>query len=364
MATTVVLGAGFGVCAGLPRQEQIMENLIAPVVNGTRELESRITDILRDWLKKAFHWSGDEKTLPTLEDYFTCLDLSANSGHHLGNEFQPKKLRAIRRLSIYRVLKVINEKSYGFNQQAGDSEIAEFLEKIFSRDTEFHFVLTNWDVVLERRLTHLHRKWTYGIHCQNLDGNLMKSRPDDVGIYKMHGSSNWLYCENCSSLFYDRDRKVVVSKKVGVLLDDILLFYPNLTDNERKKLNAEMNTQPVCRSCGVSLSSHMVTFSFRKAFRTIFYPAVWSHAQRALIKSDKWIFAGYSLPDADVEFKHLLKSAELVESVGGQSDRQIHVIINEREETLNRYRRFFGSNIREENMQKGGIKAYTANTSI
>jgi len=38
---------------------------------------------------------------------------------------------------------------------------------------------------------------------------------------------------------------------------------------------------------------------------------VWRHAERALISARKIVFCGYSLPDADLHIKYLLKRAEL-----------------------------------------------------
>jgi hypothetical protein len=59
------------------------------------------------------------------------------------------------------------------------------------------------------------------------------------------------------------------------------------------------------------ISSHIATFSYRKSFRTHAYPSIWHEAAKILARSSHWIFVGYSLPKADFELKHLLKSAQL-----------------------------------------------------
>jgi hypothetical protein len=63
--------------------------------------------------------------------------------------------------------------------------------------------------------------------------------------------------------------------------------------------------------CNNAVASHIATFSYRKSFRTAAYPAIWSEAENILANSKKWIFIGYSLPEADFELKHLIKNAEL-----------------------------------------------------
>jgi hypothetical protein len=45
---------------------------------------------------------------PALEYHFTAIDLAANSGHHLGTDYSPRKLRAIRRFSIHRAFKILD----------------------------------------------------------------------------------------------------------------------------------------------------------------------------------------------------------------------------------------------------------------
>ena len=73
------------------------------------------------------------------------------------------------------------------------------------------FVATNWDTVVEDMLTEAHgiRRFDYG--CNAICASLLSSHKEiketnvsgiRVPVIKMHGSVNWLYCDNCRSLFW------------------------------------------------------------------------------------------------------------------------------------------------------------------
>lgn len=79
--TAIVLGAGFSKCAGLPLTSGLSDHLLSEEF--ATPLDMAITSALRTFLGDVFEWS-DGKPLPALEECFTMIDLSANSGHHLG----------------------------------------------------------------------------------------------------------------------------------------------------------------------------------------------------------------------------------------------------------------------------------------
>jgi IS5 family transposase len=53
--------------------------------------------------------SSDPKDWPDLEDIFTCIDLSANTGHHLGPNYSPSSLRTVRRALIVRIIRMLRQ---------------------------------------------------------------------------------------------------------------------------------------------------------------------------------------------------------------------------------------------------------------
>lgn len=353
MKTAIILGAGFSKCASLPTQNEFPQYFVSEELSDNH-LHKSITKIIKQFLKDVFCWS-DDKIFPTLEDYFTCLDLSANSGNNLGFYYTPKKLRAIRRITIYRIFQILD-----YQYKRAD-EIELFMKNLFENGNP-SFVVTNWDIVLERVLIDLGNiyKINYGFECYDWASHSLKTKNEnDIIISKMHGSSNWIYCETCTKIFFDLYRKLALHEKVGIFKSDFSFF------NEANAfINPTWNNHvPNCPSCGnKTLSSHIATFSYKKSYRTFAYPVIWHNSQLQLSESDEWIFIGYSLPDSDYEFKHMLKSSEL--SLKRKADKEypkIKVILKDDKNAENRYLNFFGERINKDNIYQKGLKDYVNN---
>jgi hypothetical protein len=246
--------------------------------------------------------------MPELEDIFTCIDLSANTGHHLGIKYTPKLLRAIRRMAIYRIFSVLDQ-HFTFS-----SDISKLLRRTTPPSlSDSSFIVLNWDIVLEKHLAALGVSADY--ECDSFEWNVPSAGPatksPTVPVCKMHGSSNWVYCENCKALFFDQNDKLSLRSKVGLVKLDFRLFDEKFSG---KRFNELLGIEPKmrkCRRCKNMVSSHIATFSYRKSFRTHAYPSIWHRAEELLARSNHWIFVGYSLPKADFELKSLLKTAQL-----------------------------------------------------
>jgi hypothetical protein len=90
------------------------------------------------------------------------------------------------------------------------------------------------------------------------------------------------------------------------------------------------------------VSSHIATFSYRKSFRTYAYSAIWHRAAQILADASHWIFVGYSLPHADFELKHLIKSAQLRYAHIATKPRRVVDVIVKGEASRGEYEGFFG----------------------
>jgi hypothetical protein len=88
------------------------------------------------------------------------------------------------------------------------------------------------------------------------------------------------------------------------------------------------------------MGGRVATFSYRKAFSINQFQTIWDHAYKVLRNSDTWLFVGYSMPEADFEFRHLLKSAQLArKNLSGWSCK---VVLKDDDVAERRYRSFFG----------------------
>lgn len=349
MTTSVILGAGFSKCAGLPTQNEFPNLLLAEELYRT-PIQKAISEIINQYLIKVFGWQ-EHSRFPTLEDYFTCIDLSANTGHNLGMKHTPKMLRAIRRMSIHRIFQILDYKYEHSNV------IDNFLRLVLQRE-KAGFVVTNWDIVLERGLQDqgAEDKINYGFECYKWQTiHRKQNNTDDVLVLKMHGSSNWVYCENCVTIFYDLDKKLALHNMIGLNEADFRLFKKRPKGEFQEALGVTRHSRK-CRYCQRNLATHITTFSFRKSYRTFAYSSIWHNAQTLLSQSDEWIFVGYSLPDTDFEFKHMLKTAELTR--GKKNLPKILVIVKNDLAAENRFRAFFGKRI--EQTYQGGLEEFVS----
>ena len=220
-----ILGAGFSKCAGLPVQSEFSSLLTSDLFDSKIDLV--ITKAIKEFLRDIFGWKIGRE-LPSMEDIFTFIDLSAGSGHHLGIKYTPKVLRALRRMLIYRTFQIIDHK-YRHSQ-----DITNLLNHY--RGNDCAFIVMNWDIVLEKHLSNLNHSRSINYITPSYDwDNLDRGNAEDgIKICKIHGSSNWAYCENCKTLFYLLDEKLSLHKKVGLIKSDFRLFDEKFSDKHFK----------------------------------------------------------------------------------------------------------------------------------
>lgn len=343
--TVYILGAGFSCYAALPTQQQIVHQLFNHEdLSGPQDINEIITSIIRDFLASVFHAGMLGERSPNLEDIYTCIDLSAQTGHFLGPAYTPKKLQAIRQFLTHRIFQIL-EKRY-----QASPDITGLLKNILATDN-CAFISLNWDTVLEKHLAHLGCRADYQCSVQPLVDTTIHERP--IPVCKLHGSANWAYCDNCKYLFFDPDTHTVLRDQLFLFAHDFTLFGyappPEL-----------FATMP-CPNCKIPhLSTHIVTFSFRKNFRTNYFSCLWHQAHILLQQARRWVFIGYSLPQADFQFKHLLKSAQLTK--GEAHLPEITVITKndgrELSPSVVRYLKFFGRCVQPHNIYQQGVSEY------
>ncbi len=379
--TIFVVGAGFSHYANLPLTNKFTEALLE-----AREFGPGPSRILVEFLSAFIHGTfGHSQTAkakywPDLEDVFTCVDLSANSGHHLGSGFSPADLRTVRRAMLSRIVRMLDQR-YQTGRKAKGAEWRR-LDNLFGNldPRRSGFISMNWDTVIERKLSAISGNPSIEYCCDALPAwipelpssenfpsttaykkQLRKGQvisiaalPSDrkqtesaTPIVKIHGSSNWLYCDNCRQLFWFHPDK---SHRIASQLirdDDLSRMQQFLRPKSREALDTisdlRFRTKIKCQcSDNVALGTRIATFSYLKALDFPMFQKSWFAAEELLRAAQRWVFIGYSLPPADYEFKYLLKRTQLsrpkeLEFViisGGQK--------SEVRRTYDNYQRFFG----------------------
>jgi hypothetical protein len=176
----------------------------------------RASALIVRFLRKFVHDTFDHKPeakaefWPHLEDVFTCVDLSANTGHHLGSGYSPSDLRAVRRALIVRIIRMLRH-AYTNAKDRNDEKwrtLEEFFGRVRARDCAF--LCMNWDTVIDegmyaRRVKNI----DYGCNAKLIrfddDDEIEFAEPNSgvpIQILKVHGSANWLYCDACRDVFW------------------------------------------------------------------------------------------------------------------------------------------------------------------
>ena len=335
-----IIGAGLSHNAGLPLQRDFTQ-LFLKADKYKKGKSLHLMPGLREFVEKTFGFKVGNKVdlYPQLEDLFTSIDLSANSGHHLGKGYPPHELRRMRRMFLSRIIRMLNS-AYLDGRDKPSAErlmLMDFLSKI--RIDEHRFVSLNWDTVLEGCFEELGLPFApfYGheIYPAEIRENILqkiKVSESRIFLTKMHGSLNWLYCDCCRRAYS------VPTKQVAHIASQALS-----TAEATKLYGDDAKARLHCPACEVDLSFRLATFSFQKALHIPMFESSWLEAEKALRRSDRWVFVGYSLPSADFEFKYLLKRVAAAKS----SPPAIQVVtVGNSDGTMSAaelsYRRFFG----------------------
>lgn len=342
----LIVGAGFSANAGLPVASDFTKRLMATASRGPSRLQ---VQFIRDFVEKAF---GDGTTRsvrewPELEDIFTMVDLSANTGHHLGADYPASDLRVVRRAIIVRMIRML-EQRYQERRRAPD-EAWRRLDTFFGDFSidDAAVLSMNWDTVFERGMARTQSveevDYGCGAHRADFDNDKLVLRDAPTGtalhLLKPHGSVNWLYCDSCRETFWVPPKKYnQVAKTLFRDQDWAAVERYGSIGTPRPHVNSSL-----CANCeATALGTRFATFSYRKALDFPMHSASWRTAERYLKEAEHWTFIGYSMPSADFEFKYLLKRVQLARS----SRPAITVVTGGSAEaaqaTEDRFKRFFG----------------------
>ena len=141
--------------------------------------------------------------------------------------------------------------------------------------------------------------------------------------------------------------EVAVDLRLLLEKDDFCLFPDGR--HVARKLGDDLDLR-ACR-CGGRRSARIATFSYRKDLSTPGFQRIWEEAHAKLQAAERWLLVGYSLPWADIEIRHLLKTAQL----GRSQQPTIDVVLKHDRCGGDRYTRFFGSNV---NIFQGGLDGW------
>ena len=255
---------------------------------------------------------------PSFEDHFTQIDMAVNSGHNFGPDYDSAKLRAIHKMTIHRIFGWLRKP-----KGLPDYDAAGLVVRL-SRTFEVTIITTNWDT---------HVEWIL-----NAEGPGLPFR--DISLLKLHGCVNMSYCDCCQQwnrLDYGSWQAVT---DYELLLDacDFRLLGADAAVADLLKRDQLHERLGQCWACSARLGVPVLTFTYRKDLQK--FRVVWDAAKTVLQLADRWLFVGYSMPEADVEVRHLLKSTQLARK--DPAAPLIDAVLKADCDAGLRYQRFFG----------------------
>ena len=111
---------------------------------------------------------------PNLEDVFTNIDMAANTGHHLGPEYAPSKLRTTRRVLLARMMCMLQERLSKAEAKKGPewTKVMNLFKRLDLENSAF--ISMNWDTVIEQRVSQVRGLDNIDYGCGAIAGTFPK----------------------------------------------------------------------------------------------------------------------------------------------------------------------------------------------
>jgi hypothetical protein len=327
MSTVYILGAG-ATKAVAPRAP--LMNDFLPLAFESLADDPRIQNV-REFVSDFYLGSplpsdtqSIQAILPRLEDVLSQLDLCVVQNRPLSANYSLQKVQELREDLVYLIARLLKDTLEWLEIDRHATR-----DLVHSLAEEDAIISLNYDIIVDTALAQefgpqrvnygmdvrLFYHW-YPDYYEPARANQAEPSRD---LYKLHGSLNWLYCPNCQAL------DVTLAEK-GVLR----IFYEEET--------------AVCLRCRLPYQALIITPSLLKDYANGLLLQVWRNAEERITRTDRVVFIGYSLADADVEIKCMIKRATY--NGWSQRGRRPTVTVVDREgagiEAEERYRRLFG----------------------
>ena len=372
--TVYVLGAGFSMEYGAPSQSKLLEAIFELKnikFQGGKEIVKEWVRELEDFMEDGLKVLANERKHYSLEDIYTPIDKSIIESISF-RQYTPQQLFNLRDIINRLVIVALrSEIEKNPDRKKTIDKFARYVVENCKQQIEdekldtVSIITTNWDTILDNNIYRIinsdeipeGHKFSgvldYCCYISSLDENDNKIKPGmyalgkgryNVKLLKLHGSLNWLQCPKCSRLF--------------------VKLYTNY-------LGGYVTPKKYCRHCEKNfgtknddtnkLFTNIITPTFLKNLNNVQNKLVWQNAAIELSEASKVVFIGYSLPQADFEFKQVL--SRMI-----RSNAEIEVFLVDQDNPTNfsgdakyntagyRFQNFFSG--RNPRIEYGGVKQF------
>jgi NAD-dependent SIR2 family protein deacetylase len=372
----VFLGAGASAGFGFPVTDQILprilERLDPPILFGNdveqaKELESHLNVILPGltaWRRRHASPAKDSKGLPAITDVLSLVDHLILQSNAASSALALGKLMDLRMLlerAIFEILTPsysVNEKTVpdtqkdllikaeeqGFLLPSGGDAPPELVSLVNwleseARDSKVVLITTNYDLLVE---TELYKRRSYDQVWNDIDFGFEVRHPNNgqivraphtakFGVYKLHGSLNWLRCDLCNHVYVNPAGAIAY-----------LAFSKDAGDAGK------------CH-CGFSPLRHlMVAPSHVRDIRDPNLLQVWRNSVEAMREADEWVIIGYSLPPEDIAIRSLFLRALNARMI---PEKPTITVVQKGNDAKLQYDMFFGKTDYRANKTRGFLRS-------
>ena len=291
--TLYIIGAGCSTEDGVP----LINNFLPEMFECLSSLDTKDSSYLKYLELARFH--NNFFPSANIEELLSYIDLHIG----LSTNLSGYNLLELREYLIFLIGKFLEIKLKGnWKSKNYSSFIANYIKE---EDVVISF---NWDIMLDN----IKLSINYGVKFNSFD--LETEEASEVSnsgfkLLKLHGSLNWLYCEECDERF------VTYRKKVTSKIDIKKISCPYCKKNGKNNLLRPIIIPP-------TFMKYIGGKNSDKAVITI-----WKEALKELVLANKVVIIGFSFGADDVHFKHFLRSVLAIRNrFGSEGPLKIEVI--------------------------------------
>lgn len=274
-----IFGAGASAAEGAPATQDFLVRaweLLGP------EFDQRIRAVWR-FLEAIFcvPVTGPDSfsRLPAVDEVISLVDWSLHENQGLGYHYDPARLFRVRRDLEHLLCATLDAALDSRSHQAHTRFVQNLITH--SRHSPFALISLNYDTLLDSALSAAGLTPDYG---------LGERRPGPF-LAKLHGSLNWGLCPACSQITVTRTPATAACSRCA-----------------NRRLH------------GLIISPTLI-----KSYRGAHLQQIWAMAQACIQQAERIVFAGYSMPAADIAIYHLLQRGMLAAGEGRPRP-AVHVI--------------------------------------